>query len=203
MGFLDWLMKGIGFESDEDEVLNDSKSKKDKKNKNKNREEKDVGFEPKSQNSSYNAFGSVDANNFSTKRSEENVSSYDNFSNNSANVGGFGTKNVVIHHPKTYKEVQSLIDYLKQGESAIMILDGVFDNEAQRTLDFVSGAVYALSGSIQKIEGNIYLLTPEGYNIVKSEQKKNWILNSAYFDIFCIKIILRSKNGVQNATFWL
>lgn len=170
MGFFDWLMKGIGFESDEDEIQSDKKLKKNKKKQGKKEKEAD-SFENRPISGRYNAFGSVDANNFSTKRVEEDLgATFDQFS--SAGVGGYGTKNVVIHHPKTYKEVQELIDYLKKGESAIMILDGLFDNEAQRTLDFVSGAVYALSGSIQKIEGNIYLLTPEGYNIVKADPRK-------------------------------
>ena len=160
MGFFDWLMKGVGFESNDD-----AKPRKEKKQKNKNKEgqqtvfadpednfqENDAGFE-------YNAFGNLDANKFSSVQSDE-------FAPESG-VGGFGTKNVVIHKPKTYKEVQGLIDYLKQGESAIMILDGLSPEEAQRILDFVSGAVYALNGSTQRVEGNIFLLTPEGYNIV-------------------------------------
>ena len=45
-------------------------------------------------------------------------------------------------------------------------LDGISDDEAQRMLDFSSGAVYALSGSIQRVSGNIFLLTPEGLGII-------------------------------------
>ena len=159
MGFFDWLMKGVGFESDDD-------AKPKKENKKKRDAESDFEQEDYSNNSvdnetsgsfSYDAFGSLDANKFS--------SGVDEFSSETG-VGGFGTKNVVIHKPKTYKEVQGLIDYLKQGESAIMILDGLSQAEAQRILDFVSGAVYALNGSTQRVDGNIFLLTPEGYNIV-------------------------------------
>lgn len=157
MGFFDWLMKGIGFESDEDQT----KPEKKKKQKNKKQEKEEIAAEPQSfDGSSYNAFGNVDANNFSS-----NEKSFDGFSPENG-VSGFGTKNVVIHRPKTYKEVQGIIDFLKQGESAVMILDGLTPAEAQRILDFVSGAVYALSGSIQRIDGNIFMLTPEGYNIV-------------------------------------
>lgn len=160
MGFFDWLMKGVGFESNDD-----AKPRKEKKKKNEKILEQKVGsnetdndFSVDNGGFEYNAFGNLDANKFSSTQSDE-------FAPESG-VGGFGTKNVVIHKPKTYKEVQGLIDYLKQGESAIMILDGLSPEEAQRILDFVSGAVYALNGSTQRVEGNIFLLTPEGYNIV-------------------------------------
>ena len=33
MGFFDWLMKGVGFEADEDQVKPEKKKKKDKKEK--------------------------------------------------------------------------------------------------------------------------------------------------------------------------
>lgn len=166
MGFFDWLMKGVGFEADEDQV----KPEKKKKKKDKKREAEEAAQEQQEQaeletrsfdGSAYNAFGSVDANNFSSNETNP----IGDFAPENG-VGGYGTKNVVIYRPKTLKEVQGLIDYLKQGESAIMILDGLQTAEAQRVLDFVGGAVYALSGSIKKIEGNIFLMTPEGYNIV-------------------------------------
>ena len=166
MGFFDWLMKGVGFESDGE----NAKPKKDKKHKHDDASvvedvpQSETELKDFSQNTpeeySYDAFGNLDANKFSASSNLNDDFAPEN------GVGGFGTKNVVIHKPKTYKEVQGLIDYLKQGESAIMILDGLSQAEAQRILDFVSGAVYALNGSTQRVEGNIFLLTPEGYNIV-------------------------------------
>ena len=44
-------------------------------------------------------------------------------------------------------------------------LDNVEPAAAQRILDFVSGAIYALSGSVHRIAGNIFLLSPEGVGI--------------------------------------
>ena len=88
---------------------------------------------------------------------------YDNYAQTSMN--GYN-KNIIFFYPKSYGEVQKLIDYLKAGESVMLNLDGISDEEAQRMLDFSSGAVYALSGSIQRVSGNIFLLTPEGLGII-------------------------------------
>lgn len=73
---------------------------------------------------------------------------------------------VVIYTPKTYEDVQTLIDYLKRDEPAIVNLAGIADNSAQRILDFMSGAVYGLSGSIKRIVGSVFLLTPRGVKIM-------------------------------------
>jgi len=74
-------------------------------------------------------------------------------------------QNVVVYNPKTPDDVQRLIDYLKRREPAIINLDNIDENVAQRILDFCAGALYALSGSIHRISGNIFLLSPEGVEI--------------------------------------
>ena len=74
-------------------------------------------------------------------------------------------QNVVVYEPKSPDDVQMLIDYLKRREPAIINLDNVDPPTAQRILDFTSGAIYALSGSVHRIAGNIFLLSPEGVEI--------------------------------------
>ena len=88
-------------------------------------------------------------------------------------VGGYGNKNVVFFYPHSYEEVQQLIDYLKQGESVMLNLDNIAQGDAQRMLDFASGAVYALGGCIRQVAPNIFLLTPEGLGIVDPRNGNN------------------------------
>lgn len=74
-------------------------------------------------------------------------------------------QNVVVYEPKTPEDVQTLIDYLKRREPAIINLDNIDMESAQRILDFVSGAIYALNGSVHRVANNIFLLSPEGVEI--------------------------------------
>lgn len=74
-------------------------------------------------------------------------------------------QNVVLYSPKSFNDIQTLIDFLKRREPAVVELAGVADSSAQRILDFLSGAIYALSGSIHRISGSIFLLTPAGVSI--------------------------------------
>ena len=50
-------------------------------------------------------------------------------------------------------------------EPAIINLDGTDPSTAQRILDFAAGAMYALNGSVLRISGNIFLLSPEGVGV--------------------------------------
>ena len=75
-------------------------------------------------------------------------------------------QNVVVYQPRSPEDVQTLIDFLKRREPAIINLDGVSEQPvAQRILDFTSGAIYALNGSVHRISSNIFLLSPEGVEI--------------------------------------
>ena len=189
---MNWLLKGIGFEDEEDketEALKlERKIQKQKLKEAKKREKEAKSLErtnarlakmkrqPEETQPQPSSFSSnLDQFNMSaqpTARESDDYGGYGSDYSNSygSNMGGYGSKNVVFFYPKSYDEVQKLIDYLKQGESVMLNLDNISDSDAQRMLDFASGAIYALNGSIQRVSGNIFLLTPEGLNIMVPKQ---------------------------------
>lgn len=83
---------------------------------------------------------------------------------NGVPMQGLGS-NVLIYSPKTYADVQTLIDHLKRHEPVIIDFGKIGGDGAQRIVDFMSGAIYALSGNMQRISKTIFLLTPSGVNI--------------------------------------
>ena len=70
---------------------------------------------------------------------------------------------VLIYKPLSYEDTQSIIDNLKEKKPIIVNLDELDTDVAQRILDFVSGAVYALNGNIRKAARNIFVVAP--YNV--------------------------------------
>ena len=72
---------------------------------------------------------------------------------------------MAIYSPKTFEDVQKIIDHLKRKEPVVVELKSSDREILQRIMDFLSGAVYALSGSIANVNKNIYLLTPSGVTI--------------------------------------
>lgn len=81
-----------------------------------------------------------------------------------------GGNDVMIYSPATYEDVQLLIDHLKLREQVIVDFTAVNQASVYRILDFMSGAIYALGGSIQKITRNIFLFAPSGVTITVPPQ---------------------------------
>lgn len=79
-------------------------------------------------------------------------------------------QNIAMYSPKNGADVERLIDFLRRREPAIIDLDPIADTpDAQRILDFTSGAVYALGGSIVPMKENSFIVVPDGITIVKTE----------------------------------
>ncbi|MBR2955979.1 MAG: cell division protein SepF [Clostridia bacterium] len=65
----------------------------------------------------------------------------------------------VIFAPKSYDDVSKIIDHLKRGEQVIVDFSTTNQGVVGRILDFMSGAVYALGGSVRRITADIFLFS--------------------------------------------
>ncbi len=72
---------------------------------------------------------------------------------------------MVVFQPQTYEDTQTIIDNLKSRKPVIVNLENLNVDVAQRVLDFISGAIYALDGSVRKVSKGIFLLAPKGVDI--------------------------------------
>lgn len=72
---------------------------------------------------------------------------------------------VAVYHPRSFDDVERIIDSLRQTKPAIVYLNEVKEETAQRTLDMLCGAVYALNGGVYEIEKGIFIFTPDGVNV--------------------------------------
>ncbi len=72
---------------------------------------------------------------------------------------------VVLMEPRSYDEAKDMGDHLKNRKAIIVNLQRVRHAQAIRIVDFLSGTVYALGGSIQKLGSNIFLCTPDSVEI--------------------------------------
>lgn len=72
---------------------------------------------------------------------------------------------MIVYQPMTYDDTQNIIDNLKNRKPVIVNLESLEIDTAQRILDFMSGAVYALNGNIHKISKGIFILVPNNVDI--------------------------------------
>ncbi len=78
---------------------------------------------------------------------------------------GGDMQNILIVTPKTLSEVQDIIDNLRNRQAIIVEFNRINEKYAQRILDFLNGAIYALGGCEQRIGDNMFLFTPGGVSI--------------------------------------
>ena len=90
---------------------------------------------------------------------------------------------MVITQPTSFEQSEELCNYLKEKKSVIVNLEYVNKDVARRIIDFLSGAVHALNGHIQKVSNSIFLIAPVNYDIesdlareeLKSKLSVSWL----------------------------
>ena len=79
--------------------------------------------------------------------------------NNSANM------EVCVVKPTSVDDSREITETLLAGRTVILNLEGMDLEIAQRIIDFISGATFAISGNLQKISNYIFLVTPTNVDI--------------------------------------
>jgi len=93
---------------------------------------------------------------------------------------------MVITQPTSFEQSEEICNYLKEKKSIIVNLEYVNKDVARRIVDFISGAVHALDGHIQKVSNAIFLIAPVNYEIasdlareeIKSKLSVSWLRNN-------------------------
>lgn len=68
--------------------------------------------------------------------------------------------------PKNIADAERLVGELSLGKAVMVSLEKADAVNAERILDFLSGAAYALSGRVESIGGLKFMLVPKGVEIV-------------------------------------
>ena len=75
-----------------------------------------------------------------------------------------GSKMILLE-PRAFSESQQIADHLKSRNSVVVNLKRVTSDQAKRIIDFLSGCIYSIGGSMQKIGVGIYLCAPKNVNV--------------------------------------
>ena len=90
------------------------------------------------------------------------------------NLHGVNQMKVVIVEPKKYEDVTVIADHLKQKKAVIVNLEGLAQDVDTRKaiFYFMSGAVYVVEGTIQKVSKAIFILAPNNVDIDANMKKE-------------------------------
>ena len=84
---------------------------------------------------------------------------------NEATGGDSAGAKMILLEPRAYSESQQIADHLKKRNSVVVNLKRVTSDQAKRIIDFLSGCVYAIGGTMQKVGVGIYLCAPKNVNV--------------------------------------
>ena len=76
-----------------------------------------------------------------------------------------GSTKLVLSEPRAFSEAQQIADQLKSRNTVVVNLKRVTSDQAKRIVDFLSGTIYAIGGSLQKVGGGIFLCTPNNVKV--------------------------------------
>ena len=77
-----------------------------------------------------------------------------------------GKQEVVLFHAKTFDDAAKAADELRRKKAVILNMENVDKALTRRVVDFLSGSVYALDGTVKKIAQTTYLFCPHNMDIV-------------------------------------
>ena len=77
-----------------------------------------------------------------------------------------GKQEVVLFHARTFDDAARAADELRRRKAVILNMENVDKALTRRVVDFLSGSVYALDGSVKKIAQCTYLFCPHNMDVV-------------------------------------
>ncbi len=130
-------------------------------------EDESEGFEEDFQEAAPRArrsspFASSDADTESTYSAPASTSSF------GGQVIGMSSnkQEVVLFHAKTFDDAAKAADELRRKKAVILNMENVDKALTRRVVDFLSGSVYALDGSVKKVAQSTYLFCPHNMDVV-------------------------------------
>ena len=83
----------------------------------------------------------------------------------SMNKSASNRQEVVLFRPGSFNDTSKAADDLRNRKAVIVNMENVDKAMARRVVDFLSGCVYALDGSVKKVAQSAYIFCPKNVDI--------------------------------------
>ncbi len=83
-------------------------------------------------------------------------------------------------HPRSYNDARRIGEEFRVGVPVIMNLGDMDEMDAKRIIDFAAGLVFGLHGTIERITGKVFLLSPA--NVDLGDQARAQIAEDGFFN---------------------
>ncbi|MBQ8141429.1 MAG: cell division protein SepF [Clostridia bacterium] len=87
-----------------------------------------------------------------------------------APFGASGAVALKIVNPKGYSNASEIADYLMNGNTVLLNIEGLTRESAVRLLDYLSGAVHVLGGMMKKVGKTTIVVAPKNVDVSSIEE---------------------------------
>lgn len=88
---------------------------------------------------------------------------------------------ISIREPITFDDGTQVLDDVLKGKVVVLNLEMLEVDKKRQIFDFVNGGIYSLSGKIQKVTKDIFILAPKGVDI--DGKIKDQIENNGFYQL--------------------
>lgn len=93
------------------------------------------------------------------------------------NIHQIPKNRVTVFKPTCFDEVREISEELKNRRAVIVNLEGLDKETGRRILDFLSGSVFVLDGTVKKVGSGTFVFAPNnvditGFNLDEMESRK-------------------------------
>lgn len=81
------------------------------------------------------------------------------------NIHQTAKNKMIIHKPISFEEAGKICEEIKNRKVAIVNMELLDKETAKRVLDFLSGSIYALDGTVKKVGAGIFVFAPDNVDI--------------------------------------
>jgi len=99
-----------------------------------------------------------------SKEEAKALSAYEKPANDSASNIAAST-NIVLFEPRNFDEAEEIGRHIKQKRACCINLHRMPTEYRQRVIDFLSGVIFGVDGSIKKIGDNVILCSPKNLQV--------------------------------------
>ncbi|MEN9766911.1 cell division protein SepF [Vulcanococcus sp.] len=82
---------------------------------------------------------------------------------------GIWLPQVTVLRCEQFEKAVEAVEAIRERQCVVLQLEGLESAEAQRILDFVSGATHALDGQMERVGEGTYLFAPSGVEVTRTQ----------------------------------
>jgi cell division inhibitor SepF len=80
-----------------------------------------------------------------------------------------GLHSIVVLHPQSFADAKAIGEAFRDGTTTLMNLTALSESDARRIVDFASGVVYSLHGTMERVDTKVFLLSQSSSEVISDE----------------------------------